>query len=736
MKILGFMGWASHDPAAAIICADKDGTFRYCTIAEERLSRVKYSYYFPIRAIRYCMDSLGIASLDEIDLVVNDWSQSQLGFLSNDSYRCLEFDYIRKNFKVDKKKIHIAPSHHLAHAYTAFIPSGFDEAAILVVDAIGSELNGTTLYHGKGTKITPIESSNSFSIGKLYDAVTRRLLNFNVGEDGKTMGLAAFGEKYPDHPPILNINGNYRGLEIDYSNFMRRIPDNRITNDNIKVCREKQQLYEPYFSRIAFEVQEEAEKAMLHLARYATEKTGCRHLCIAGGVGLNCVANEKIHQSGLFDAVFVQPAASDVGVPFGLALYGYYSRHPESTYRPTFKNAYVGRKYSDEEVLSVLKQFKIPYRITDNDEVARLLSEKNIIGWYTGGSEFGPRALGHRSILADPRHADIKRLLNEKVKHRELYRPFAPSVMEEYGNEYFDLGREASPFMLRAPNIPTAKRDIIPAVVHVDGSGRVQTVSRNNCPEYYDLIAAFHRLTGVPVVLNTSFNDNNEPIVETPVDSLLCFMRTNIDYVVFNSKYLIKKTEIHEPKEEIKIIDSFRQEGLRKTYKRLLGEFVGTYSVGEMKKYLRLRRDLAAHYKQRRSYEKLYDTLRRHSEIQYVGDAYHLNLIRTINRELFNETHICKQHIVDDTPACKQEIFEAIRKMSQNLPIIIGLYNVSEHIRAEFESQSDVIVIYDSFNIHLENIADVQMESVVSFEGIEDYSCEYNGVKDFDRLFK
>ena len=735
MNILGFMGWASHDPAACVIKTEQEGGFKFCTIAEERLNRVKYSYYFPLRSIKYCFDALGIRSLEEIDLVINDWSQNRYSFCSNNSYRRLEFDYIRKNLKIDSSKIKLIPSHHLAHAYSAFIPSGFDEAAILIVDAIGSGLQGTSIYHGKGLDIKFIESSGSFSIGKLYDAVTRKVLNFGIGEDGKTMGLAAFGEKHLNTPAVLNIKGRYEGTSIDYSNFMRRIPDNGINNSEIKKCSDKKQLYESYFSKVAFEVQDEAEMAMLHLAKYAKEKTGCKNLCIAGGVGLNCVANEKIRTSGLFDKIFIQPASSDVGVSFGLALYGYYNYVEKATHRPVFQNAFMGQNYSDESIKKVLVEFDIPYKEINVDQVAKLIAEKNVVAWHTGGSEFGPRALGHRSILADPRHADMKDILNLKVKHRELYRPFAPSVLIEHASSYFELGEQGSPFMLLAPRVRPDKVDVIPAVVHVDGTGRVQTVSRESCPEYYDLIAAFHKVTGVPVVLNTSFNDDHEPIVETPLDSLLCFLKTNIDYLVFNSCLIIKKSEITNKANKIEVMNDYRKGKLKSSYKELLSLLVSSYSTDQLKEYLVVNQKLATYYKNFSAYEKLLSFLKCNKRINFIGDKYHHSLILQLKKEFFEEPKLEKTFLIDDYLSNIKHAVEKIDSVDNHYPVLVGFYNLTEELRTHFKDRGNIFFIYEAFQVHLTNIASNQERESLDLKGIEEYSCEYNLSQDFDQMF-
>lgn len=736
MNILGYIGWADHDPAAAIIKTGLDGSFQWATIAEERLNRVKYSYHFPLRSIAYCMDVLGIESLDEIDLVVNDWSQHPDRVATNQSFRRLEFDYLKRNLKIPPSKIKIIPSHHLAHAYSTYIPSGFEEAAILIVDALGSGLQGTSLFHAKGTSIEFLESSGTFTLGKLYDAVTRKILNFKVGEDGKTMGLAAFGNPRGERERILKIDGAYNGLEIDYSRFMRRIPDNRLAHD-YQVCPDKSRLYDPYYTQVAYEVQDEIEKAMLHLARYAREKTGATNLCIAGGVGLNCVANHKILESGLFEDVFIFPGAADSGVPFGLALYGYYHFGPgDRNYRPRMNHAYGGRRYEDREIIEFLNQYSIPFRDTSYSEVAGLIADRKVVGWHTGGSEIGPRALGHRSILADPRSVEMKEVMNAKVKHRELYRPFAPSVLAERAEEYFELHGHESPFMLLAPMIHESKREEIAATVHVDGSGRVQTVSRENSPEYHELIKAFEERTGVPVVLNTSFNDNDEPIVETPMDSMLCFLRTQIDYLVYNSRIIIEKEKIQDLDKLIERIDRDRRRALEDQYRDLLRRFLRRYSVSEARRRLETETRMAEHYKFYGPLEKLHIFLLKHRKVFFIGDEYHWLLACELARDSLEPVDLQLVEILDDTFDQRKRAEALLSEIPDREAVVLGFYNSSLHFQELLGDSDRYCVIYEEFQVHLENtVGEILKEDFIDLNDLEHFSREYNMDTNFDKLF-
>ena len=547
--LLSFMSYASHDSGACLIELNiLTGEYDYICSYEERLSRVKHNYYFPLRSIERCLQYFGLNELNEVDYLIMDFMVYQEQQETNPGYRKLEFDYIKRHLKIDRNKIKVYP-HHLAHAYSAFIPSGFDEAAILVVDGFGSELETTSLYSGKNGKIELLNKSHCYGVGALYNLVTKDVLGFKDGEEGKTMGLAAFGEKFKDHPNILGLKEDFNGFNLDLSYIMSRLPEAKFTSDYIEKLKKIQirsDLYDPFFSKVAYELQDFTEKVCIHLAKEAKKQTKMNKYCVAGGVGLNCVANEKVRNERIFDEMFVQPASSDSGVPFGLALCGLYDLAPRGLnlkskrpFRP-----YSPISYSDKEVEDLLYEYEIPFKKVRLKEVAEFISQKKVVGWFNHGAEYGPRALGHRSILSDPRHKDMKEIMNEKIKHREPYRPFAPSVLADQGEKFFELNGFDANHMLYAPMVRPEVRGLIPAVVHVDGSSRTQTVSKEDCEDYYLLIEEFFKATQIPVVLNTSFNDNDEPIVETPLDALICFVRTNMDAVCFNANYFIERSTV------------------------------------------------------------------------------------------------------------------------------------------------------------------------------------------------
>jgi carbamoyltransferase len=368
---------------------------------------------------------------------------------------------------------------------------------------------------------------------------------------GKVMGLAPYGGRTDGRRFRRSFYEIVDGAVLIPSkkNFVRHIDQfQRLYYPDIPK-REKGELPDDVYTEIAYEVQDALEEALIEVANHLYRLSPSKNLCYAGGVGLNSVANKKILDNSPFEHIFVQPAACDTGIALGCALYGAHMLMGEDHGKHRFKNAYLGRPYSGGEVLAALRNtaniaFRKEPRIVER--AAGLLAEGRILGWFEGGSETGPRALGHRSILCHPGKPGMKDILNARVKHREGFRPFAPSVLRECASDYFDITCE-SPYMLLIAKVKEDKREVVPAITHVDGTARVQTVTREDNGRFYDLIAEFYKITGVPVILNTSFNIAGEPIVETPADALRCFMSTEMDYLVIED-YLI---EASGPKELI-----------------------------------------------------------------------------------------------------------------------------------------------------------------------------------------
>lgn len=540
---MGLHSIASHDAGACIVRFSTDGkVLDFVAISEERLLRKKYPYTFPIHSIEYCMNFYGLTELSQIDLIVSDYFRINRWFNTGPAYNVKEYDYLKIKFDYDPKNI-ITIDHHLAHAASVYYTSNFDESAILIVDGNGSDLQTTSFLIGNKDKINLIDTYKAQGIGAVYTAVTGWVLGLGTGGEGKTMGLAPYGEKFK---PVLNIDGNLDGIKNDFSEFIYRLPNSDVLNQldeknrinpikqSLKPCTDKKNLINEYYSRIAFDVQQETERVMIHLGKEIYKKTNSKNICLAGGVALNSVANKKMFDAHDFENIFVFPACSDSGLPFGLAIWAYYNYEKFNNFpkrRLEFKNAYTGKSYSNEYIQDIFKKFSIEYKKTSTKEVAELLASGKIIGWFQGGSEYGPRALGHRSILTDSRKKEMKDILNLKVKHRESFRPFAPAILQEKCSEYFDMN-DKSPYMLLVATVK--KPEIIPAITHVDGTARVQTVTKEENGIFYDLVTDFYKITDVPVILNTSFNDTGEPIVETPEDAIICFLNTEMDYLVLN----------------------------------------------------------------------------------------------------------------------------------------------------------------------------------------------------------
>lgn len=554
----------SHDRSA---CLMRDGKV-VVAIEEERLDRIKHSEGFlvsghferltktiPMKSIAYTLATAGVG-LDELDLVVGNRPASD------------ESDVrLRRELPVkdpDRIRALPMPSHHLAHACAGYFGSPFEDAAILVVDGVGSRIPGSgriekhSLFVGEGTRVRPVLATSyapDFSdvgLGLFYEYFTAKLGfvtrwghptfgSFSCGgytEAGKTMGLAPYGELRPDWGPLLRIDGDDVGVtvaELDaaWGSWLAR--DGRGYEESAPDSWQAQ-----FAKDVARKVQDELEEAMLHLVRWAYALTGKRRLCFTGGTALNSVANQRIVTEGPFEEVYLLPPAGDAGVALGAAGYGYH-RLLGGTERHPIHSASLGRSYGTDEVLAAIKEVDgdVDYREATIDEVAALLAAQYVVGWCQGGSEMGPRALGQRSILADPRHPAMRDYLNVVVKHREPFRPYAPSVLAEHAEAWFDM-RVDSPFMLLVPAVREDRRSAVPAITHIDGTARVQTVRREFNPRYHELIEAFRRRTGVPLVLNTSYNDAGEPIVETPADGLRTFLRTELDYLYIGD-YLVSK---------------------------------------------------------------------------------------------------------------------------------------------------------------------------------------------------
>ncbi|GAA0549559.1 carbamoyltransferase [Paractinoplanes ferrugineus] len=583
-----------HDSAAAIV---RDGV-PVAAAQEERFSRVRHDSSFPARAVGYCLDELGV-SLPDVSAIAY-YEDPRLKFrrvlatligaapTGFASFRETIPGWLGTGGKLDalgnvRRELAslgrgpvpgiVARRHHESHAASAFFPSPYDSAAVLCVDGVG-EWATTTLWHGRGTELTSLaEIRFPHSLGLLYSAFTY-FCGFKVDSgEYKLMGLAPYGEPRfaelilerlidvkPDGSFRLNMGyfAYLRGQVMTGRAFEKLFGGPRRTAEGPLTQREFD---------LAASVQKVTEEVMLRLARTARDRTGESVLCLAGGVALNCVANGKIVESGIFDEVWVQPAAGDAGGALGAALAVAMTngarREHTGRGRDAMSGALLGPSFTSAQIAAYLDGRQIPHqRLEPGDlpgAVAAELASGRIVGWFQDRMEFGPRALGARSILGDARDPSMRSAMNLKIKFRESFRPFAPAVLASEVKDYFDLGQE-SPYMLLVAQVAAARqvpvtdtgatgidllrvpRSTIPAVTHVDGSARVQTVTADGNPGFHALLTAFRERTGCPVLVNTSFNVRGEPIVNSPHDAYTCFMRTNIDTLVMGD-FVLHKSE-------------------------------------------------------------------------------------------------------------------------------------------------------------------------------------------------
>ena len=628
--ILGVPNFANYEATAALIKVPREGgDVEYVSVGEERLARIKHTYAFPLRGIDYCLKAFGLESLHEVDYIYTDYARLPRWLNSGPGYRKLEHDYIKLRLDYPRERIRVV-DHHDAHAASAFYPSTFDDAAVLVVDSLGSRLNTQTLYYFKGPDAHVLERGDYWGIGRLYSLVTGSVLPYGPEKGfGKTMGLAPYGRVHPG--PVLQFNARDSGMTSDYSAFSSRAPLPRIIAPGVRRCEDREAVLDPYFARAAYDVQQECERQMVRMARYAHDQTGARNLCIAGGVGLNGLSNARVLQDTPFENVFIPPGCSDAGLSLGLALWGYFQEvatHRSPKVSVSMPTAYTGRAYPIEGITAMLDRYGVGYEPTTPEAIAPLIADGKVIGWFEGASEFGPRALGHRSILADPRDPEMKDTLNKRVKFRESYRPYAPSILEEHAAEWLHLDCP-SPFMLMVVEVREDKRALVPAITHVDHTTRPQTVTAEANPNYYRMLKEFHRLTGVPMVLNTSLNINREPIVETPIDLLICAFGTAIDFLYVEG--LLIDCKRYAGPELVKRLTGDRTRTLDEEWAVITEKYLTRYDHAERDVYLAEENRIAEWHRSYRSkYElekKVAEWNRRHAGVLIVGTRGHTRCV-------------------------------------------------------------------------------------------------------------
>ncbi len=597
-----------HDSAAALIC---DGEI-ISAVQEERFSRIKHDSRFPENAIKYCLKSNNLDLRDIKNIVYYEkplltferlletylavaprggrsfiaamqvWLKEKI-FLKSE---------LKKSFKIIQKEIInnketyipeiLFAEHHQSHAAAAFYPSPFEESVILCMDGVG-EWATTSTWIGKGNKIKPLwEISFPHSLGLLYSAFTYYCgFKVNSGEY-KLMGLAPYGEpiflkEIKEKLIDIKDDGTFK-LDMSYFKYHRGF---RMTSQKFHKLfgsppRNAEDELTQFHMDIASSIQAVTEEIVLKIASTLRKETGIKNICLAGGVALNCVANGKLLEKKIFDDIWIQPASGDAGSSLGAALIGwheYFNKPRKVKLNDSMKGTYLGCNFTNEEIINYLRKINAPFETYQDEElfekIALNLEEGKVIGWFNGPMEFGPRALGGRSIIGDPRNQKMQSIMNLKIKFRESFRPFAPSVLEEDVASQFEMNCKSPYMLLVSPlkkelcNAMTAEqkklfgidklnipRSSFPAITHIDYSARVQTVSKKTNPRYYNLINSFKKLTSCPLIVNTSFNVRGEPIVCTPQDAYRCFMRTEMDILVLQNQFLDKcaqpKTETDE----------------------------------------------------------------------------------------------------------------------------------------------------------------------------------------------
>ena len=576
MYILGINAY--HGDSAA--CVFKDGKL-IAAIEEERLRRVKHWAGFPSESIKFCLDECGI-SIQDVDYVTisRDPSANIYKKITHSFKSFVSFKILKDRLKNTKKVVSIKQElssifdiseeeikaefynieHHRSHMASAFFASPFSESAILSIDGFG-DFTSTMIGAGKGGKIEVLDSViYPHSVGVFYTAFTQYLGFEHYGDEYKVMGLSPYGkptlmDKVRDVLIIKNnglfeINKKYfkhpkEGVSMSWENGDPFI-ENIYSDYMVKVfgrARLKNEEITQFHKDLASSIQRVTEELIFHILNHLQKKTGSKNICIAGGVAQNSVANGKILDNTSFEKMYIPPATHDAGTAIGSVLWLY--NHIQGNDRiESQKHSYFGAKFSDDEVEGFCKENGISYNRYDDDELLEVVTDQlinaGVIGWFQGRAEFGPRALGHRSIICDPTRDDAKELINSKIKRREPFRPFAPSILKEFVGEYFEKTDDV-PFMEKVFQFKEDKKKKFKAVVHIDGSGRLQSVDKDIEPKYYNLIKKFYDKTGVPILLNTSFNEN-EPIVNTPAEAYDCFARTSMDMVVMGNVVVTERS--------------------------------------------------------------------------------------------------------------------------------------------------------------------------------------------------
>ena len=576
MYILGISAYY-HDSAAALI---KDGLV-VVAIQEERLTRIKHDKSFPIQAINKCIEMAGI-QITEIDSVVyyekpfwkferildtitnhvpftfSPFSSAIPLWVKNRLWISTE---IRKKLNFKGKILYA--SHHESHAAAAYYSSGFNHSAIITIDGVG-EYATTTVGMGNQQKIEIIKEQHfPHSLGLLYSAFTQ-FCGFKVNSgEYKLMGLAPYGqpiykEKIYAHFLQLFDDGSYQ-LNMKYFSYTE---GRRMINKHFEAiwgmpARKEEAPMDQFYMDIAASIQEVLEEVVLKLCKWVQQLTNTTQVVFAGGVALNCKLNQKLVEANIFENHYFYPSPGDAGSAVGAAYLGWYHFHQKEKCDEVGSTVYLGNNYQNKDIKSFLESYEIPYKeiINSSELVADKLTEGKIIGWFNGRMEFGPRALGSRSILADPRKASMKDILNEKIKLRETFRPFAPMILESEASHYFELYSANYDTMMVTAKSKNGAELIMPAVIHQDGTARIQLINEVNNLEIFEVLTSFYHKTNCPAIINTSFNVRGEPIVESPLDALRVLLYTDIDQLVFNNSIWVdKEFDMEKVRKKIKMI--------------------------------------------------------------------------------------------------------------------------------------------------------------------------------------
>lgn len=575
LVILGINAW--HADASAAIFVDGH---LLAAIEEERLSRVKHAAGFPVLAVLFCLREAGLKFEDVDFYAIGRDPKAKMGKKIKYLLRqgIASFSALKERWGNRKKISSVAAElarlsgldenkfsgkiknieHHRSHLASAFFASPYEDAACISIDGSGDFTTTMTAF-GKGNNIEVLQSLDfPHSIGIFYTACTQLLGFPHYGDEYKVMGMAPYGKPVLADQLRKLIQPTDDGLfRLDLSYFIKgssgiiSYGDNNVpvvaplySKKMIALFGEPRDPKTPLtqdHKDFAASVQFVTEEIIFHMLQHLHKKTNCDRLCLAGGVAQNSVANGKITRNTGFKEVYIPSAGHDAGISLGAALYVQHQQ--EDAVRTAIFSPYTGSKFSPAEIQQILEAKAVKYQQYDEEELYEVITNKiiegGVVGWFTGRAEFGPRALGGRSILADPRRNDAKEILNVKIKRRESFRPFAPSILKEYVKDFFEL-EEPVPFMEKVFPIKKEKQELIPAVTHADGSGRLQSVDKNISPRYYRLINTFYEKTGIPILLNTSFNEN-EPIVNTPGEALDCYLRTNMDMLVLENFIIERK---------------------------------------------------------------------------------------------------------------------------------------------------------------------------------------------------